>query len=130
MEDSEKKVDILFCDMVRYSQKTADMRPMEIRDFIVEYHRNLQEIINQDSQIHQEIKPSAGDGAIAIFENREGETRSAVCDRAVRAAINMVFRWQAALRSYAATLAPPFLWTERWPSGRPVRRYSLSASAR
>lgn len=89
MESSEKKVVILLCDMVRYSQKTADMRPMEIRDFIVEYHRNLQSIINSGSEAHQEIEPSAGDGAIAIFENRYGETRTDVCDRAVRAAVNM-----------------------------------------
>lgn len=91
MEGTEKKVVILLCDMVRYSQKTAEMRPVEIRDFIVEYHRNLQEIINRDSDIHQEIEPSAGDGAIAIFENVENETRSEVCDRAIHAAINMAY---------------------------------------
>jgi len=89
MEDVEKKVVILLCDMVRYSQKTSDMRPMEIRDFIVEYHRNLQSIINSGSDKDQEIEPSAGDGAISIFEKRNGETRTDVCDRAVRAAVNM-----------------------------------------
>lgn len=86
---TEKKVVILLCDMVRYSQKTAEMSPVEIRDFIVEYHRSLQEIINKEKGEHQEIEPSAGDGAIAIFENRDGETKSDVCDRAIRAAINM-----------------------------------------
>ena len=89
MEGTEKKVVILFCDMVRYSQKTANMRPREIRDFIVAYHHSLREIINKGSDIQQEIDPSAGDGAIAVFENREGESRSDICDRAVGAAVNM-----------------------------------------
>ncbi len=89
MEGSEKRVVILLCDMVRYSQKTADMRPVEIRDFIIEYHRNLQEIINVGDEDHQDIEPSAGDGAIAIFENREGEGKTDVCDRAIQAALNM-----------------------------------------
>lgn len=89
MEGTEKKVVILLSDMVRYSQKTADMRPVEIRDFIVEYHRNLQQIINADHGEYQEIEPSAGDGAIAIFENRAGESKTDVCDRALRAALNM-----------------------------------------
>ncbi len=89
MYSSEKKVVILLCDMERYSQKTAEMRPVEIRDFIVEYHHNLQTIINSDSEEHQEIEPSAGDGAIAIFENRAGEGKTGVCDRAIRAALNM-----------------------------------------
>ncbi len=89
MEGTEKKVVILLSDMVRYSQKTADMRPVEIRDFIVEYHRNLQQIINADHGAYQEIEPSAGDGAIAVFENRQGESKTDVCDRALRAALNM-----------------------------------------
>lgn len=89
MEGSEKKVVILYCDMVRYSQKTAEMRPVEIRDFIVEYHKNLQDIINQDIDYHQEIEPSAGDGAIAIYEKKDGEGKSEVCDRAIQSALNM-----------------------------------------
>jgi len=89
VDGSEKKVVILLCDMVRYSQKTAEMRPVEIRDFIVEYHRNLQQIINDQAGVHQEIEPSAGDGAIAIFNNTEGESRGDVCDRAIQAALNM-----------------------------------------
>lgn len=90
-EGTEKKVVILLCDMIRYSQKTADMRPGEIRDFIVEYHRNLQEIINTGIDEYQEIQPSAGDGAIAIFERGRGENKSDVCGRALNAAINMSY---------------------------------------
>jgi class 3 adenylate cyclase len=88
-EGSEKQVVIMLCDMVRYSQITAEMRPVEIRDFIVDYHHNLQEIINTDEHEFQLIEPSAGDGAIAIFEKRSGESRADLCDRVVSAAINM-----------------------------------------
>jgi len=91
MEDTEKQVVILLCDMVRYSQKTADMRPVEIRDFIVDYHRNLQRIINTDCDEYQEIEPLAGDGAISIFEKREGGSKSDIYDRAIRAALNMAY---------------------------------------
>jgi len=76
MDESEKKVVILFCDI-------------EIRDFIVAYHRNLQSIINIDNDEHQEIEPSAGDGAIAIFEKKAGEGKTDVCDRAISAALNI-----------------------------------------
>jgi len=87
--NTEKKVIIMLSDMVRYSQKTADMRPAEVRDFIVAYHQNLQEIINIDSESFQEIEPSAGDGAIAIFEKQKGESNTKICDRVIKAAINM-----------------------------------------
>lgn len=89
LENTEKKVVIMLSDMVRYSQKTANMRPGEIRDFITDYHNNLQEIINVDSDIFQKIKPSAGDGAIAIFERGKRESITEVCDRALKAAINI-----------------------------------------
>ena len=79
----------MLSDMVRYSQKTADMRPAEVRDFIVAYHQNLQKIINIDSEVFQEIEPSAGDGAIAIFEKQKGESNTQVCDRVIKAAVNM-----------------------------------------
>ncbi len=88
-EGSEKQVVILLCDMVGYSQITAEMRPVEIRDFIVDYHRNLHDIINLDKEKHQDIEPSAGDGAIAIFTKSDGEAKTDVCDRAIAAAINL-----------------------------------------
>jgi class 3 adenylate cyclase len=87
--DTEKEVVILLSDMVRYTQMTADMRPNEIRDFIIEYHKNLQKIIRINDEYPQEIEPSAGDGAIAIFEKRLGEGKSGMCIRAVQAAIKI-----------------------------------------
>lgn len=74
--DTEKEVVILLSDMVRYTQITADMRPNEIRDFIIDYHKNLHRIIQSDNDCPQQIEPSAGDGAIAIFEKKEGEGKS------------------------------------------------------
>lgn len=90
-EGGEKKVVILLCDMVRYSQKTAEMRPNEIRDFILEYHKNLQRIIQVDDEGHQEVEASAGDGAIAIFEKRGDEAKADMYSRAVKAAIKMAY---------------------------------------
>lgn len=87
--NTERKVIIMLSDMVSYSHKTADMRPAEVRDFIVAYHQNLQKIINIDSASFQEIEPSAGDGAIAIFEKQKGESNTQVCDRVIKAAVNM-----------------------------------------
>ena len=90
--DTEKEVVILLTDMVRYTQITEDMRPNEIRDFIIEYHKNLQQIIQTDNEYLQEIEPSAGDGAIAIFEKRAGEGgKSGMCIRALKAAIKIAY---------------------------------------
>ena len=90
--DTEKEVVILLSDMVRYTQITADMRPNEIRDFIIEYHKNLQRIIQTEDDYLQEIEPSAGDGAIAVFEKRAGEGgKSGMCIRALKAAIKIAY---------------------------------------
>jgi hypothetical protein len=67
------------------------MRPNEIRDFIIDYHKNLKDIIQSDKDHFQEIEPSAGDGAIAIFEKRAGEGKSGMCTRALQAAINIAY---------------------------------------
>ena len=91
-KDTEKEVVILLSDMVRYTQITEDMRPNEIRDFIVEYHKNLQKIIQTDTGYLQEIEPSAGDGAIAVFEKRAGEDgKAGMCIRALKTAIKMAY---------------------------------------
>jgi class 3 adenylate cyclase len=89
--DTEKEVVILLSDMVRYTHITADMRPNEIRDFMIEYHKNLYKIIQIDSKNPQEIEPSAGDGAIVIFEKKPGEGKSGICIRALDAAIKIAY---------------------------------------
>jgi class 3 adenylate cyclase len=90
--DTEKEVVILLCDMVRYTQITEDMRPKEIRDFIVDYHKNLKKIVQVDKDHQQEIEPSAGDGAIVIFEKKEDDCgKSGMCIRALKAAVNIAY---------------------------------------
>lgn len=87
----KKEVAIILTDMVSYSQKTAKMNPEEIRDFIIGYHISLQRIINTEESQPISIEPSAGDGAIMIFESRPGEEREKKCQRALVAALQMAF---------------------------------------
>lgn len=87
--DGTKEVAILLTDMVSYSQKTAPMTPEEIRDFIIEYHETIQRLINTDENQPLTIEPSAGDGAIFIFESRPGEGKEEKCRRALTAAMEL-----------------------------------------
>ncbi len=87
----KKEVVILLSDMVQYSQKTSCMGPEEIRDFMIEYHENIREIINNDNDALSEIEPLAGDGAMVIFEKGHGEGRGEICTRALNAAVRMAF---------------------------------------
>lgn len=85
----KKEVVILLSDMVQYSQKTSCMGPEEIRDFMINYHENIQEIIYGDKDDFLEVEPLAGDGALVIFEKRANEGRAEICSRAVSAAVRM-----------------------------------------
>lgn len=87
--DVERQVVILMTDMIRYSQLTAPMRPDQVRDFIIDYHTKIQGIVTQPEFEPVDIEPLAGDGALIIFEKREGESLSGVCDRAVEAAVQL-----------------------------------------
>ena len=92
VENSPKKeVVILLSDMVQYSHKTSFMRPEEIRDFMIEYHENIRKIIYLNEDDPPEIEPLAGDGALIIFEKRDGEGRAEICTRALNAAVRMAF---------------------------------------
>ncbi len=79
----------MLTDMVQYSKLTHNMRPEEIRNFIVEYHRKINDILLKTENQPLSIDPSAGDGAIVIFEKGEGDTKEDICNRAVQAAIEM-----------------------------------------
>jgi class 3 adenylate cyclase len=85
----KKEVVILLSDMVQYSQKTSCMGPEEIRDFMITYHENIQEIIYGDKDDSLEVEPLAGDGALVIFEKQAHEGRAEICSRAVSAAVRM-----------------------------------------
>jgi class 3 adenylate cyclase len=86
---TEKEVVILMTDMVRYSQKSSGMTPQEIRDFLIDYHLNIYNLINTEESQPLEIEPSAGDGSMIIFEKLPGEGHSEVCTRALRAALRL-----------------------------------------
>lgn len=88
---SKKEVALVLTDMVSYSQKTSLMHPEEIRDFIIAYHETIQGLICNEKNIPIEVEPSAGDGAIIIFESRPGEPSGTKCERALKAALKMAF---------------------------------------
>ncbi|WP_419174201.1 cyclic nucleotide-binding domain-containing protein [Desulfosediminicola sp.] len=84
----EKEVVILMTDMVGYSHLTAHMRPNGIRDFIVDYHRTIQEIVAAEDEMVR-VEPLAGDGALIIYEKRADELESALCTRATVTALRL-----------------------------------------
>jgi len=88
---TEREVVILMTDMVKYSQKSSGMTPREIRDFLIDYHVRIYDIINRKESQPLEIEPSAGDGCMIIFEKLPGEGRSEVCTRALRATLRLAF---------------------------------------
>ncbi len=87
--ESEREVVIFLTDMVQYSRKSSGMTPEEIRDFLIEYHGGINDIVNQDESFPLEIEPSAGDGCLVIFDKRPGEDRVGVCTRALQVALKM-----------------------------------------
>ena len=88
-ETMQREVVIMMTDMVSYSRATATMSPCEIRNFLLEYHSEIFEIVNNEDSIPVDIEPSAGDGSLIIFDKREGEGLTEVCNRAIDAAMRM-----------------------------------------
>ncbi len=86
----EKEVVILLSDMVGYSRKATDMRPAEIKDFMLDYHTNLKDIVHSVCGREQRIESSAGDGAVAVFERKSGEGKNEMCGLALKVAIEMI----------------------------------------
>ena len=82
----EREVTIMLTDIVGYSRQTSSMTPDKVRDFVIEYHKNLHTIINKPEFEPIEIEPSAGDGALIIFGKRSGEDSKPMCRRALKAA--------------------------------------------
>ena len=85
----EREVVVLMTDMVHYSQVTANMRPEEVRDFILDYHGSMAELVEREDSQPVEIEPLAGDGALIIFDPLPGEDRKGLCGRALRVAVRM-----------------------------------------
>lgn len=88
IDNASNEVAILLTDMVQYSKLTQHMRPEEIRDFIITYHAELQNIFDTGDFKPFSIDPSAGDGAVIVFEKRKGRGSSELCSRALKAAIS------------------------------------------
>lgn len=79
----------MLTDMVQYSKLTHNMRPDEIRNFIVNYHKEINDILMHDENQPLTIDPSAGDGAIVIFEKSEDESKEDICTRALQSALKL-----------------------------------------
>jgi CRP-like cAMP-binding protein len=87
--EPEREVVILMTDMVQYSQKSSGMTPEEIRDFLIDYHGRINNLIHLEKCLPLEIEPSAGDGSLMIFDKRLGEDCSGICTRALQVALKM-----------------------------------------
>lgn len=85
----EREVVILMTDMVQYSRKSSGMTLDEIRDFLIDYHGTINDLIFREDNFPLEIEPSAGDGCLVIFDKRPGEDCTGVCTRALQAALKM-----------------------------------------
>ncbi len=85
----EREVVILMTDMVKYSWTTSAMSPGEIKDFLIEYHTAIHDLVDHEANGPLEIEPSAGDGSLIIFEKRPGEGKSGVCCRALKIAVKI-----------------------------------------
>jgi CRP-like cAMP-binding protein len=85
----ERQVVILMTDMVNYSQKSLGMTPQGIRDFLIDYHHDIHELLCRQESVPVELEPSAGDGCLGIFDKLPGEDSTAVCTRALRAVVRV-----------------------------------------
>ena len=85
----DREVVILMTDMVQYSSKSLGMEPEEIRDFLIDYHDRIYDLLDREEFSPVEIEPFAGDGCLVIFDKRPGEDRSGVCSRALLATVRL-----------------------------------------
>jgi CRP-like cAMP-binding protein/class 3 adenylate cyclase len=85
----ERQVVILMTDMVNYSQKSLGMTPEGIRDFLIDYHHDIHDLLCREESFPVELDPSAGDGCLGIFDKLPGEDSTAVCTRALRAVVRV-----------------------------------------
>ena len=86
-QGEEREVVILMTDMVNYSHKSLGMTPMEIRDFLVGYHHEIESLFCRRESFPMELEPSAGDGCVAVFDKRPSGDNVEVCTRALQAVV-------------------------------------------
>jgi class 3 adenylate cyclase len=89
-EGIEKEVVILLSDMVGYSCRANEMTPAQIQSFMLDYHRNLKTVVERICGPNQLIEPSAGDGAVAVFEFGKKDKHE-VCNSALNCALVILY---------------------------------------
>ena len=57
----DQKVVVMMTDMTGYAQKTSEMSPDELRDFIGDYYHRLHELVSLTDNEPLEIEPSGGE---------------------------------------------------------------------
>ena len=88
-DELQRQVVVIMTDMAQYSLKTATLSPIQVRDFLIQYHGTIHDIIDVVESHPLDIEPSGGDGSLIVFDKYPGEDVSHVCNRAVAAAIRM-----------------------------------------
>ncbi len=87
--DPKQNVVILMSDMAQYSQLTSAMSPEDLKDFIIEYHYNLRDLISSPENMPVDFEPTAGDSSLIVFKKRFGEDDQTICTRAVQTALRI-----------------------------------------
>jgi class 3 adenylate cyclase len=95
-EGIEKEVVILLSDMVGYSCRANEMTPAQIQSFMLDYHRNLKAVVESICGPNQLIEPSAGDGAVAVFEFGKKDKQE-VCNTAINCALEILYEMAGGL---------------------------------
>jgi len=88
-DNPEREVVVLLTDMKQYAKLTEQMTTKQVRDFIIDYQKFLQNIVMEGEKGAHEFEPFAGDASIAIFEDRPGENSGEKCKRALKVAIDI-----------------------------------------
>lgn len=87
--NSAQNVAILMSDMAQYSQRTSAMCPEELKDFIIDYHYKLVDLVDTPENNPVDVEPSGGDGSLIVFKKRFSENDRTICTRAVQTAIRI-----------------------------------------
>lgn len=87
--DPWQNVVILMSDMAQYSCLTSAMSPEELKDFIIEYHYKLRDLIISPENMPVDFEPTAGDSSLVVFKKRPGEDDATICTRAVQTSLRI-----------------------------------------
>ena len=88
-DEVQRQVVIIVTDMAQYSFKTATLSPIQIRDFLIQYHGDIHDIVDIAESHPLDIESLAGDGNLIVFDGYPGEAVSQMCNRAIAVAIRI-----------------------------------------